>query len=197
MALVVEDGTGVAGADSYAAVATANAYWANRPQDANAALWTAAAAVAGKQDGALREASAYLDATWGTLYRGVRLTATQGLLWPRIDRSALALTDTLSTVALLEAEQVLTDLPLLGADGLPMAALPAQIVTATIELAARATAARLAADKTEQGWLKRRKVGPLEREWGGPGIQGGSYGFVDVLLGPVIIGFRYASWLWR
>jgi hypothetical protein len=195
-AVIPEDGTGVSGSDSYFAIATATTYWANRPQDPNAAVWTAAALVTGKQDGAAREATAYLDSTWGSLYRGVRLTDTQGLLWPRIDRTALALTDCITTLAELEAEQAETDKPLIGADGLEMPGLPPQIVHAAIELAARACTARLAADKGEEGWLKRRKVGIIEREWGGPGIPGGSYGFVDTLLAPVLIGQRNAQWNW-
>jgi hypothetical protein len=70
------------------------------------------------------------------------------------------------------------------------------VVHATIELAARAVTKRLASDKGEEGWLKRRKVASIEREWGGPGTPGGSYGFVDTLLGPVIIGLRNAQWNW-
>lgn len=184
MALLVEDGSGVAGAESYAAVAAATAYWANRPQDPNAAIWTAAASVTGKQDGSLREASAYLDATFGASYVGSRKTAEQGLLWPRVDRSSGS------------------DTPLIDGDGLPVAALPVALVTAAIELAARATVAPLAPDTTSQGWVKRRKekVGPLEEEieYGAAGPQDGSYGFVERLLGPLIGGVISGepSWLW-
>lgn len=194
MALVVEDGTGIAGADSYFATETADSYWLARPQDANAAIWAAAAQE--RKDGAAREATAFLDATWGTLYRGVRATTAQGRLWPRIDRCDLALSCRNPTLAELEAAQALSDKPLLGADGLALDGLPAQVVAAAIELAARALTARLAPDKDESGWLKRRKVGPLEREWGGPGIPGGSYGYVDALLGPVLLGLRNSQWSW-
>jgi hypothetical protein len=161
-----------------------------------AAIWTAAGAVTGKQDGSLREATAFLDATWGSLYRGVRLTTAQGRLWPRIDRTLFALNDCYPTLEALEAGQAETDKPLLGTDGLALPGLPPVIVVATIELSARACTARLAKDKDETGWLKRRKVGPIEKEWGAPGIPGGSYGMVDQLLGPVLLGFRNAQWAW-
>lgn len=196
VALIVEDGTGVASADSYAAVSAATTYWENRPHDPNAAVWTAAAAVTGKQEGMLREATAYLDATYGALYRGSRSTTAQGLLWPRVSRIDLD-PDDYDTIADLVAAQAETDAPIIGGDGLQLAALPAQIITATIELAVRANSARLAKDEGTEGWLKRRKVGPIEREWGGPGTPGGSYGFVDTLLGPVLIGTRNAQWNWR
>lgn len=194
MALTVEDGTGVAGADSYVAIATADAYWLARPQDANAARWAAAAT--DRKEGAAREGTAYLDATWGSLYRGIRLTSIQGLLWPRIDRQDLALSCRYRTAEELEAAQALSDRPLLGTDGLVIEGVPPQVVTAAIELSARALVGRLAQDKDETGWLKRRKVGPIEREWGAAGTPGGSYGFVDALLGPVIIGQRNAQWSW-
>lgn len=180
MALLVEDGSGIAGAESYASVATASAYWAKRPQDPNAALWAAAADLVGKQDGALREAAAYLDATYGASYLGSRQTLEQGLLWPRVDRATG------------------DDQPLIDGDGLPIAGLPAVIVTATIELAARAATSPLAPDATSQGWIKREKVGPLEVEYGAAGPQDGTYGFVERLLGPVTGGVASGepSWLW-
>jgi hypothetical protein len=195
VALIVEDGTGVVGAESYFVLTASTAYWTARPQDANGVRWLAANTAS--QEGAAREGTAYLDATWGTLFPGVRLSAVQGRLWPRIDRTDLVLSPLYPTVAELEAAQALSDRPLIGSDGLELAPLPTQIVTAAIELSARALVSRLAPDQGAQGWLKRRKTGPLEREWGGPGIPGGSYGFVDTLLAPVLIGMRNAQWTWR
>lgn len=191
--LTPETGLGVPNADSYFALTTSTAYWTARGHDALGVAWLAAST--GAQEGAAREAATYLDANWGSLYPGSRLTNTQGLLWPRIDRTVLDPTK-YDTIADMEAAQALTDKPLVGRDGLELAALPAQIVSASIELAARALTARLAKDKGEEGWLKRRKVGPIEREWGSGGIPGGSYGFVDDLLAQVCIGKRNASWAW-
>lgn len=60
MALTVETGAGVAGADSYGSNAGALAYWVARPHSSFAA--TVAAADSDDLDGALREATQYLDA---------------------------------------------------------------------------------------------------------------------------------------
>ena len=193
MALVVETGAVVTGAESYASLVAAAAYWTARPHDANAAVW--GAATDNLCEGALREASAYLDATFGNLYRGSRSTVTQGLLWPRVTRTELDLSDFDSAADLLAA-QAETDTVIVGADGLQLAALPMQIIAATIELAVRALASRLAPDVGQLGWLKREKVGPIETEYGSGGQVDGSYGFVDRLLSPVLIGTRNAAWSW-
>ena len=75
MPLTVEDGTGLATADSYASRAEADAYHAARGN----AAWSAASTDA--RDAALRKATQYLD----TRYRwvGNRSTLTQALEWPR------------------------------------------------------------------------------------------------------------------
>lgn len=75
MPLTVEDGTGLATADSYASRADADTYHAERGN----AAWAAASTDA--RDAALRKATQYLD----TRYRwvGTRLTLAQALEWPR------------------------------------------------------------------------------------------------------------------
>jgi hypothetical protein len=128
--LVVEDGTGVAGADSYFATATADAYWAGRTHDALAAQW--AAANQPRKDGAAREATSYLDDTWGSLYRGSVKTTAQGRLWPRVTRIDLD-PDDFASIDDLVAAQAVTDQPIIGSDGLQLAALPSQIVSAAIQ----------------------------------------------------------------
>lgn len=194
MAFLVEDGSGVTGATCYFALATATAYATDRAHDPLFAAWLAETNEA-KTKGAGIEASAYLDANWGSLYLGSKKTETQGLLFPRVSRTVLDPTK-YDTIADMEAAQAETDKPLVGRDGLELAALPPQVVQAAIELAARALTARLAKDKGEEGWLKRRKVGPIEREWGSGGIPGGSYGFIDELLTQVCLGKRNANWSW-
>ena len=74
--MIVEDGTGVVGADSYATVAAADAYHLTRGNTA----W--AAATNAQKEAALINASAYLDAAYNFI--GYRATTTQGLQWPRI-----------------------------------------------------------------------------------------------------------------
>lgn len=87
MSIVVEDGTGLANAESYASVATADAYWAAR---SNPAAWSSLDVV-GKETN-LRTATEYLVRYSGR-WRGSRVSATQALDWPRacvtVDRVTL------------------------------------------------------------------------------------------------------------
>lgn len=177
MAIVVEDSTGVPGAESYATVAACDAYWAARAHTAFATTW--AAATTANKEGSLREATQYLEATWGPFYRGERRGYVQGLLWPRSN----ALDDA----------------------GYPLPDLPQEIIRAVCELAARAASARLADDAARGGKItsERRKVGQIEKEF--HYADGTSpetrYGFVDGLLTPVLNGSQpsaaSATWFWR
>src|SRR3990167_4107276 len=76
MALVVEDGTVVTGADSYLARADATAYWANH---GSPAAWTGASDAA--KDAALRYATQWVDEHF--LWGGLIYTTDQVLDWPR------------------------------------------------------------------------------------------------------------------
>lgn len=75
MTLTVEDGTGLAAADAYASVATADAYHTAMGNT----TWTGTDAA---KEIALRRATQYLDNRY--TYRGARLTSTQALEWPRV-----------------------------------------------------------------------------------------------------------------
>jgi len=76
MALIVEDGTKVAGANSYISAADATTYHATYgntdwPTDVPT------------QEQALIIATQACDALWGAQYESFRLQGTQNLLWPR------------------------------------------------------------------------------------------------------------------
>lgn len=170
MALTVEDGTGVHGADAYASRDFVDAFWARRPHSSTSATWAAAADE--NKDGAIREATSYLDSVYGHAYRGHRRGNLQGLQWPR-------------THALDDAGWPLRDLPL-------------EIQWATAELAVRALTASLAEDADIAGPIsrKREKVGPIEEE---TEYQFGSspykrFGAVEGLLSPVLK--KQMSWSW-
>lgn len=75
MALIVEDGSGVSGAESYLSVALADAYWTYR----NDSVWNAYATA--KKEAALRAATQYIDATYK--FNSTMSSATQALEWPR------------------------------------------------------------------------------------------------------------------
>lgn len=175
MALTVETGAGVAGADSYATSAYIDAYWLARPHLALAATWAAGST---NKDGAAREATAYIDATWGPYFKGVRRGYVQGLLFPR-------------TGAEDEA-------------GYPLPDLPACLPMAVAELAARALSAPLAADDTETGIKRERQtVGPItkEVEYADGAVHRANYGAVADLLAPVLNGRQpnapLQGWAWR
>ncbi len=75
MALVVEDGTGLTTANSYASVLEVDAYFTERGN----AAWNGAAS----KDTLLIAATDYLDATYGPKFKGLALTSTQSLQFPK------------------------------------------------------------------------------------------------------------------
>ncbi|MCB2186282.1 MAG: hypothetical protein KQJ78_07685 [Deltaproteobacteria bacterium] len=79
MALIVEDGTGLATADSYNSLAELTAYHAARGN----ADWAAGAEA--DQEAAAREAAAFLDDVCRGWWKGVKASGTQALAWPRVN----------------------------------------------------------------------------------------------------------------
>jgi hypothetical protein len=80
MALIVEDGTGRSDAESYASVATADAYVSTHGASA---AWTALTTAT--KEGALRSASTALDGRYA--WSGSVVSLTQALGWPRAGAS--------------------------------------------------------------------------------------------------------------
>lgn len=76
MALIVEDGSIVAGAESYISVSDADAYHAARGN----AAWTGTDAA---KEALLRKATDYMLQVYGLRWKGDRVSATQALDWPR------------------------------------------------------------------------------------------------------------------
>jgi hypothetical protein len=97
--LIVEDGTGLADADSYLSLAGADAYHGAL---GNGSWATAAAA---EREAALRRATQYLDTRYR--WRGEPLTDTQALAWPRTAAAwpVKRLQDATAELALRAAEQ--------------------------------------------------------------------------------------------
>ena len=77
MSFVVETGAGLSNANSYASVASADAYNSDRGYTDWAALTT------GEKETALIRATDYLEATYREAWKGYRVKATQALSWPR------------------------------------------------------------------------------------------------------------------
>ena len=80
MAFTVEDGTGVANANSYASVEFADAYFADRGN----AVWAAIADPADKQ-GYLVRATDYIENIYARRFIGDMVSTAQALSWPRVN----------------------------------------------------------------------------------------------------------------
>ncbi len=80
MAIVVEDGTGLANADSYSSVADADTYLASIGDPGS---WSTQTVTAKEQ--ALVRATQWLDNTYRTEWKGRRKLQTQALAWPRVE----------------------------------------------------------------------------------------------------------------
>lgn len=166
MTLIVEDGTGVSGAESYASTSYIDTYWTNRPQRTYSATWLALTTP--NKEGCAREASAYIDAIWGPYYRGVRYGWVQGLLWPR-------------TGAFDEAQS-------LRRPAYELPDLPACLLSAVAELAVRASAAILGADLDRGGMIKMLKAGSVQVEYVDGAPARPTYGVIGDLLAPILNG---------
>lgn len=160
MALTVELGNITAGANSYVAIADADAYHSDRLN----AAWTAASTA--QKTAALINATAYLDGKYRKRWQGVRISSLQPLEWPRVLASPalssiydgfVTIHETLSTVV------------------------PEEIKSATCELALRALSSPLAPDVAPSARVKRKKVDVIETEYVTGDFQT-SYPVVDQLV---------------
>lgn len=77
MAMVIEDGTGVADAESYVSISEATAYAEKMGHSA----WLTASVTDAQREAALRQATAYIDSRYR--FRGRQSARTQALEWPR------------------------------------------------------------------------------------------------------------------
>lgn len=82
MALVVEDGTGLPGAQVYISAADADSYFLARGNAAWVALTTE------QKEAALIKGQDYMSQAYGARWKGSRVSATQALDWPRMDVEA-------------------------------------------------------------------------------------------------------------
>lgn len=117
MALILEDGTGLANAESYCSVAQAAAYHSARGR---ADDWDAVV----DKEAALRLATDHMLQVYSGRWKGTRLNTTQALDWPRVG------------VRTLDAPTV----------DLPSNAIPPGVRNACAELALRSDAAALLQD---------------------------------------------------
>jgi len=119
MTLIVEDGTGKAGAEAYISVADASTYFTNRGNTAWGSISTEAL-----QEAYLRQATDYMTQIYRDRWEGVRFTQDQALDWPRSG----ATRDSWSV---------------------PIDEVPVEVQNACAELALKASSGELAPDLTQ------------------------------------------------
>ena len=158
MALVTEDGTGKADAESYVSVADATTYHTNM---GNAAAWTAVGITA-VQEAMLRRATNYLRSRYYNMWEGSAVISTQRLDWPR---SGVPARD--------------------GYGAIASNSVPAEVKDACAELALKAFSADLMPDSSQT--VKREKVGPLEVEYDEYSPSSPAYTAIDAMLAPLLL----------
>jgi len=158
MALIIENGLQITGAESYASVADFDDYWTKRNDATTVALTTAA------KEAALRQATAYLDANW--TYIGERCSTLQALAWPRVlpdgldaDRRSISSTE-----------------------------IPLVLIQATCELAKEAASADLAPSLERGGAVKSKTVDVISITYADGAQAAKKYQLVELLLRHIISG---------
>ena len=157
MTIIVEDGSGLANAESYVSVVDANTYHSNYGNDAWTDLDTSV------KEQLLRKATDYMVAQYRLQYAGYRRYSTQSLDWPRL---YVPLIDSLS--ANVFPQYVDFDI------------VPVTVKNACAELALKAYTAILMQDLT-QGVI-REKVDVIEVEYDKFSPQQTRYEQIDAML---------------
>lgn len=157
MALIVEDGTGLANAESYLSVADATTYHTNM---GNSTAW-AAVGVTAVQEAMLRRATNYLRSRYYNMWEGTAVATAQRLDWPR---SGVPTRD--------------------GYGALASNTVPEEVKNACAELALKAFSADLMPDESQA--VKREKIGPIEVEYNEYSPSSPSYVAIDAMLAPLL-----------
>lgn len=160
MELVVEDGTGVPGADSYVTIEEANLYhikMGNTDWESSTDLNRKAAM--------LRKAAKYLDGTYGNRIAGKSKTPDQGLLFPMVGAFYVDGTE-------------------VDPDSVPQVYKDAQCEVALLAL----QGVSLTTEVTSGPRLKRRKTDVLEKEWFEDSYTSRPvFGWLDTILSPLFM----------
>lgn len=175
MTLILEDGSGVADANSYASEAMADAYFETRGN-------TAWGDYTGDKEALLIRATAWIDATYYNRFPGVRTNgADQALLWPRkagvLVYGVFYQTGPILTVTDFEGQPI------------PVDSIPAALIAATCEAAdrERIKAGVLAPDLARGGAIKSVQAGSVGVEWF-PGASAQTvFTLIDSLLAGILI----------
>lgn len=160
MALIVEDGSVVSGAESYTSVASADTYIANF---LNSSTWIAQATA--DKERFLRRATQYVDNLYGPRWSGIRIESDQLLDWPRANA---------------QVENYLFDHD----------AIPLQLEHAVAEVAVRLNDGIALTTDSEDGNItaEKVKVGPItvDTEFQGTKVQITVIPDVDMIIAPLL-----------
>lgn len=170
MALIVENGTIVAGAESYISVADADTYFSNRGNATWAALTTPV------KEQLLRKSTDYMVQVYRLQWKGSRVSTEQALDWPRnyVERDDF------------QASQLNGYAIIGGVSYYANNIVPTEVKSACAELAVKANSGDLAADITRR--TAREKVDVIEVEYSEYGAEYVRYRAIDNMLAPFIDG---------
>lgn len=137
MALVLEDGSGVSNANSYASGDMADSYF----EDRGNAAWTAGSD--DDKESALVRATQYLDGRYRGKWKGTKASSAQALAWPRANATDEDDLDIASNV------------------------IPQVIIRATCEAALRefSEPGSLNPDLERGGYITKEVIGPIETDY--------------------------------
>jgi len=156
MALIVEDGTGLANAESFMSVVEATAY---HLANGNKAAWSEVAGEPAKE-AMLRQATTYIQNRYFALWCGYPVQTTQKLDWPR------------------------TGVLFRNGSFVSSTSVPSEVKAACAELALRAASAPLTPDGAPT--VTYEKVGPIEVKYEPFTAPANPYAAIDALLAPFL-----------
>lgn len=182
MTLTVEDGTGLANADSYVSVADTTAYHLSRGN----AAWAAGAPT--DQETALRRSTFWIDPTYRGRFPGYQVNGRgQSLEWPRIGAYVTIPDNGRSDAFYYGNERDYVYLN--GVYYIPPTQVPREVITATCEAALRELVSPgvLAPDQTRDDLLASLKVGPITLTYGGGSPDNTIFQIIDNSLRSLLL----------
>ena len=182
MTLNVEDGTGMANADSYVSVADCSAYHVSRGNQA----WAAGAVV--DQEAAIRRATFWVDPTYRNRFPGYQTQGrAQALEWPRTG-AYVVVPDNGRSDALYFGNRR-DYFYLNGVYYVPANTVPQEVITATCEAALRELVSPgvLSPDQTRDDLVTSFQVGPVKLTYGGGSPDNTIFQKIDLVLRSLLI----------
>jgi hypothetical protein len=165
MAIIVENGSVVPGAESYASIADCDKYHSDRLN----AAWAGTDPV---KEAALRRATQYIESRYGRRWKGVRTSPGQSLGWPRYSaqRPENEYAVGFGTVGLYYDSK----------------SIPKELLMATCECAVRFLSGEMQPDLKRGGSVKSVTVGPINQVFMDNAATTTTYPQVELLLAPLI-----------